>query len=277
MYQLFLQAHILNLCLIQLNIDFSTRCGTFIYMGYNRIIMQYQTVGVTQDLSQLSNLDAEPDFFELQLERADFSVDQLQNYKRPVPLIISYDSSNTRRSSPSLIKNSIEKAARYSLVEYISLGLNTAESLEDVDDLSELVDADLIISYDYPDSTPSTEDLLDRIEMCGRIGDVVKITSRANNRIDALNLLQALESASKSGYNVSGYCTGLAGKYTRVIAVMHGSSFCYGVLDSAAEEDTSTIKLSKLLQMSEDIVNGTDNVEIIDTLKGNPFNIQNNE
>lgn len=230
--------------------------------------LEYEVVGVTRDLTSIKDLDAKPDLVEFQINRADRSMEQLQNYDGSIPLIISWNSTETAMPESSIDEKDILEVSKYNFVKYIDLH---ADLLEEHNGLrkKDSIDAELIVSYYYPDGIPSEDEILSQIERSDDFGEVIKIIPYAEDRADALNFLQLLSTASQSGYTVAGYCRGPSGKYTRIISVLHGSKFCYGtVKQEAGGNDTSDISLDHLLEMLDTVISGADDVELMDVLKG---------
>jgi len=230
---------------------------------------KYEVVGVTHDLTSIEDLDSEPDLVAFQINQADCPIEQLQRYDGSIPLILSWNSSETAETKSSFDNRTITEAAEYNFVEYIDLNINLLEESNALRDQIESIDAKTIVSCYYPDKTPSEGEILSQIKECEDLGQVTKIISYASDRVDALNFLTALSTGSQSGYAVAGYCRGTSGKYTRIISILHGSKFCYGTIGGAVgDDDTSDISLDYLIEMLDTVVHGADDVELMDVLKG---------
>lgn len=163
----------------------------------------------------------------------------------------------------------IINAAGYEFVEMVDLFVQDLTSADTLTVELELADVDIIATYRNNDDTPSMDELLNHIEECADLGHIAKIITSANSSGDALNFLEALNSASQSGRRVTGYCVGDVGKHTQAMGIFYGSRFCYGVVDPAnGEFGDLDFELDQLLDPLDTVIHGGDDVELMDVLKG---------
>lgn len=229
---------------------------------------EYEVVGVTRDLSSLDTIDSEPDFLEFQIDTAENPLDQLQSYNGGIPLIVSWSSQGSADGA-SADDSTIIEAVKHESVEMVDMLLEDLEYSNTLTVELESADVDIIATYYNSDETPSKDELVYHIEECADVGDISKIITFSNNSDDSLHFFEALNSASKSGLRVTGYCLGDASKHTRTMGVFYGSKFCYGVIDpEMIEDDAGGIELERLLETLDTTIHGGDDVELMDALKG---------
>lgn len=230
----------------------------------------YALVGVTGDLQDVTKAEPYADYIELQLDRSANPLEQLAEYSEEIPLIVSNRpewAGGVAMETGRL--DELLAAAKSDAVEMVEIELKTVEEQEWIVDELRQNNVELIVSYYNYDQTPEAAELQQTIMDCVHVGDIARVSVFAEEREDALLLLDTLNTASQRGNRVTGVSLGEIGQHTRVIGVFYGSELCYGPIDTDRNEpENGEIELEELANLLETTVHGGDDVELIDQLKG---------
>jgi len=94
----------------------------------------------------------------------------------------------------------------------------------------------IVSSHDFQ-GTPSLSELASTLGEACSLGDVGKLAVTAEDRGDALDLLRVTHEYSAAGMTVATMAMGAAGRHTRPVAPLYGSSIGYAPVD--AEDATA--------------------------------------
>ena len=231
--------------------------------------IEYEVVGVTRDLSSVSKSVEEADYIEFQLDKAEDSLQQLSEYDGRLPLIVSNRPEWAGGSASE--SNRLEKllaAAASESVKMVEIDLETVRNEEWIVEELRENHVDVIVAYYDFEKTPKKSDLQELILDCDEYGDISKVSVFANEREDALLLLECLNEASQRGIRVTGVSLGELGQHTRAIGVFYGVELCYAPIELDGESKYGEMELDQLVELLETTVHGGDHVELIDQLKG---------
>lgn len=230
---------------------------------------EYQLVGLTDDLTQVSNVADTADFIQFQFDEAKSPYEQIYNYEAEIPLIVSNITKQIKcaneRRNPLL---DLIAGPAGSKVEMLEFKLATAEENKKIVDGFREKGVDTVISYYNFEETPGEAELQKQITNCSRFGDVAKIVVSAERETDALLLLQCLNTASRQGIDVAGYARGNIGKHTRIISVFYGAQMAYAPI--AGYEGCSSTEEIDLLVLDDllDTIINSESATLIDELDG---------
>jgi len=231
--------------------------------------IEYDVVGITDDLSEEPQAREDAHYVEFRMDKAAAPVDQLTEYDGELPIIVSNrpewaggDASESTRLEELLA------AASSDSVDMVEIDLETIKAEEWlVDELREN-EVEVIVAYYDFEQTPEKSELQDLIVDCDEYGDISKVSVFAEERKDALLLLDCLDTASQRDIRVSGVSLGELGQHTRVIGVFYGSELCFAPIRLGTEAGYGEIELAQLANLLETTVHDGDHVELTDQLKG---------
>lgn len=231
--------------------------------------IEYDVVGISDNLSDEPQAREDAHYVEFRMDKAPAPVDQLTEYDGELPLIVSNrpewaggDASESTRLEELLA------AASKDAVDLVEIDLETARNEGWLIDELRENEVDVIVAYYDFDQTPEKSELQDLILECDEYGDISKVSVFAEEREDALLLLDCLNEASQSDIRISGVSLGELGQHTRVIGVFYGSEFCFAPIHLGDEAKYGEIELAQLASLLETTVHGGDHVELVDQLKG---------
>jgi len=227
--------------------------------------IEYDIVGATPDLSYEPQARGDANYVEFRMDRAAAPNDQLTNYDGELPIIASNRPAwSGGDASESTRLEEILAAASSDSVEMVEVDLETVRNEKWIIDELQENGVDVIVAYYNFDQTPEKSELLDRISDCDKYGDLSKVSVFAEEREDALLLLDCLNAASQRDIRVTGLSLGELGRHTRVIGVFYGSELCFAPIQLDGEPENGEIELAQLANLLETTVHGGDHVELID-------------
>lgn len=227
--------------------------------------ISYDIVGTTDDLSDEPLAREYADYVELRMDEATAPVNQLTEYDGELPLIASNRPEWAGgAASESTRLEKLLAAASSDAVEMVEIDLETIRNEEWLIDELRENEVDVIVAYSDFEQTPAKPELQDLILDCHEYGDISKVSVFAEEREDALLLLDCLNAASQSDIRVCGVSLGELGQHTRVIGVFYGSELCFAPIRLDGEPESGEIGLPQLASLLETTVHGGDHVELID-------------
>ncbi|WP_336338638.1 type I 3-dehydroquinate dehydratase [Haloarcula brevis] len=227
--------------------------------------IEYDMVGTTDDLRDEPLAREHADYVEFRMDGATAPVDQLTEYDGELPLIVSNRPEWAGGAASE--SNRLEEllaAASSDAVAMVKIDLETIRTEAWLADELRENEVDVIVAYYDFEQTPEKSELQELILECDEYGDVSKVSVFAEEREDALLLLDCLNAASQSGVRVSGVSLGELGQHTRVIGVFYGSELCFAPIQLDTEAKYGEIELAQLANLLETTVHGGDHVELID-------------
>ncbi|WP_394338819.1 type I 3-dehydroquinate dehydratase [Halorussus rarus] len=161
-------------------------------------------------------------------------------------------------------------ATRFEAVEMVDIELETARGKKWIINEFRENNVELIISFHEFEETPKQTVLNAIIEDCAKYGDIAKVAAFAENQTDTLQMLGAINQATRKGINVAGISMGEIGSHTRVIGPLYGSKLGYAPLKSdTSEYAPGQISLHELKSLIEKVEEGGKDVNAITELEGN--------
>lgn len=195
-----------------------------------------------------ADLDEEPiardvaDAIEFRLDLADDPLAALDAYGGTLPLIATnrptWEGGETGDERERF--DELEIAIEHQSVAAVDVELDALTGAADaaaadraraLRDRAEDLGVSVIASTHDFESTPPSDALLDRLSTAAAAGDVAKLATTARSRDDALDLLVATHRASGRGETVATMAMGEAGRHTRAIAPVYGSTIGYAPVD----------------------------------------------
>lgn len=110
----------------------------------------------------------------------------------------------------------------------------------------------IVSSHDF-EGTPPLSELAETLGEACSLGDVGKISVTAEDRGDALDLLRATHEYSAAGMTVATMAMGEAGRHTRAVAPLYGSSIGYAPVDAGDATAPGQYDAATLRELVEDL------------------------
>ncbi|NYZ79031.1 type I 3-dehydroquinate dehydratase [Candidatus Micrarchaeota archaeon] len=122
----------------------------------------------------------------------------------------------------------ILKAAINAGAKYVDIELDSSENEQcEIRALANATACRVIVSQHDFRSTPSSRTLLSWLDKGSRVGDIVKIATKADDIEDCARILNLLGTARKRGIPLVAFAMGEKGKFTRVVSLLCGSLWTY--------------------------------------------------
>ncbi|MFC4550459.1 MULTISPECIES: type I 3-dehydroquinate dehydratase [Halorussus] len=230
---------------------------------------EYQLVGLTDDLSQVSTVEDIIDLVEFRFGEAKDPYGQISNYDGDTPIIVSdvVNQVNSSEEQEKALYNIVSEQPA-DKIKTVEFELSVAKENEHIVRKFQKESASTVISYYNVEETPTEQRLQNIISNCSQYGDIAKIVVRAETETDALSLLQCLNAASRQGIDVAGYALGDIGKHTRVISIFYGAQMAYApIAGYEGSSDTEEIDLRLLQNLLKTLIN-SESATLIDELQG---------
>jgi 3-dehydroquinate dehydratase-1 len=204
-------------------------------MGMN--LDRFVLAATTDDLTREKHVREWADAVEFRMDSADDPLTQLSAYDGDLPIIATNRGQwFGGKAHDSGRLDTLFEAAKSDAVRLVDIELETARGTSWVLEEFRKEDVDLIISFHEFDGTPDVPTLGAIFEDCAEYGDVAKVATYANERADALRMLQAVNDATEDGLRVAGISMGEIGRHTRAVAPVYGSKLGYAPLESDESE-----------------------------------------
>ena len=193
-----------------------------------------------------SDLGAEPaarehaDGFELRMDLATDPLAQLDGYDGALPVLVTnrveWEGGEAPDSAARL--DALEAAVAHEAVEAVDLELAalTGDGEHDAGRVSETArehDAAVVVSSHDFDATPAREAIVERLRRACERGDVGKLATTAQSPDDVLAMLGATRTLAMAGERVATMCMGGAGRHSRAVTPLYGSTIGYAPVDPA--------------------------------------------
>lgn len=198
---------------------------------------RFTLAATTNNLTREKHVREWADVVEFRMDSAEDPITQLSEYDGELPIIATNrgqwfggEAHDTGRL------DTLFEAAKFDAVQMVDIELETARGTSWVLEAFQKEDVGLIISFHEFDSTPDLPTLKAIFEDCARYGDIAKVATYANDHTDALNMIQAVNDATKNGLRVAGISMGEIGRHTRAVAPLYGSKLGYAPLKSDKSE-----------------------------------------
>lgn len=198
---------------------------------------RFTLAATTNDLTREKHVREWADVVEFRMDSADDPLTQLAEYDGELSIIATNRGQwfgGQAHDSGRL--DTLFEAAKFDAVRIVDIELETARGTSWVLEAFQKEDVDLIISFHEFDSTPDLPTLKAIFEDCARYGDIAKVATYANERRDALRMLQAINDATTDGLRVAGISMGELGRHTRAVAPLYGSKLGYAPMKSDKSE-----------------------------------------
>ena len=207
------------------------------------------------------DLDEEPaarehaDAIEFRMDLADEPLAALDEYDGVLPLLVTNRPTwegGERAANPSRVEE-LRQAIEYDAVEAVDVELAAVgDDATDRADATEVLaaaraaDVQTVVSVHDFDTTPEMGDIADLLAQTTALGDVGKLAVTAEHTGHVLDLLRVTYEFAQAGERVATMAMGRAGRHSRVVAPLYGSSIGYAPLDVAAATAPGQYDLAQL-------------------------------
>lgn len=198
---------------------------------------RFTLAATTNTLTREKHVREWADVVEFRMDSAEDPIAQLAAYDGELPIIATNRGQwfgGEAHDSGRL--DALFEAAKFDAVRMVDIELETARGTSWVLEAFQREDVELIISFHEFDGTPDLPTLKAIFEDCARYGDIAKVATFANDHTDTLNMIQAVNDATKDGLRVAGISMGEVGRHTRAVAPIYGSKLGYAPLKSDESE-----------------------------------------
>jgi 3-dehydroquinate dehydratase-1 len=145
------------------------------------------------------------------------------------------------RERMEMLKAAVKASAKYVDLEMDSRG----NDLREIRMLTNAKGCKVVISQHDFRGTPSTGTLLDWLDKASRLGDIVKIVTKANDVEDCTRILGLLGVAGKKGIPLVAFAMGEKGRFTRAVSLLYGSLWTYCATTKPVASGQMSIKEMK--------------------------------
>jgi len=214
----------------------------------------------TADLEDAGAATPHADAVEFRMDMASAPLDAIERYDGSLPIIatnrVVWEGGDTPDVPARL--ESLAEAARSEHVGAVDVELAALEGRGD-NDAGEIIevgaanDVAVIVSTHDFETTPSRDEMADRLELAAEYGDVGKLAVTAQNPDDVLDLLRITREVSKSGHHVASMAMGEAGRHSRAVAPLYGSKIGYAPVDPAGATAPGQYDLATLRGLIDDL------------------------
>jgi 3-dehydroquinate dehydratase-1 len=194
---------------------------------------RFTLAATTNDLTREQEVRGVADAVEFRMDKADHPVAQLSEYTGELPIVATNrgkwfggQANDTGRL------DRLFEVSEFEAVEMVDIELETVRGTSWVLEEFRENDVEIIVSSHGFEDTPDVDTLLAIFEQGVRHGDIAKVAAFAEDYSDAVNMLEAVHTATASGLRVAGISMGGVGSHTRVVAPLYGSELGYAPLAS---------------------------------------------
>jgi 3-dehydroquinate dehydratase type I len=140
---------------------------------------------------------------------------------------------------------------------YLDLGMDMPQEMRQ-EIIREKGKTKVIISCHFTDTTPSAKYLGKTMQiMAGTGADTVKIVTMASNARDCMTVLDLIASGKELGVDVSAFCMGAAGRWSRIACLLMGGCMSYASLSEAEKTAEGQIPAAQMRCILEILQYGT--------------------
>jgi 3-dehydroquinate dehydratase-1 len=198
---------------------------------------RFVLAATTNDLTREEHVRDVADVVEFRMDCAEDPIAQLSSYDGKLPVLATNRAQwFGGQASDAGRLDRLFAASEFDAVRMVDIELETARATSWVVDEFRENDVEILISYHAFEDTPDLPTLAAIFEDCARYGDVAKVATLAEDRSDALRMLQAVHDATTDGLRVAGISMGEVGRHTRAVAPLYGSQVSYAPLESDTSE-----------------------------------------
>ena len=202
---------------------------------------EFVLAAATADLDDESTARGVADAVEFRMDLATDPLEQLDDYAGELPLIVTnradweggeaadlgrFDELSDAVAADDVAAVDIELAALRGNAPDGEQSHATA-----LRDTAREAGVEVIASVHEFEWTPEVETMVELLADAATEGDVGKLATTANSRVDALALLSATHEADEAGHRVATMCMGEPGRHTRAAAPVYGSRIGYAPVD----------------------------------------------
>ncbi|AHG03146.1 3-dehydroquinate dehydratase [Halobacterium sp. DL1] len=191
------------------------------------------------DLADEAAAREHADAVEFRMDLASDPLEALDDYDGDLPLIATnrpeWEGGEAEDSGRI---DALSEASRMDCVDAVDIELAalTDDGAEALAAARSTETTTIVSAHDF-EGTPDLSDLAETLGEACSLGDVGKLAVTAEERGDALDLLRVTHEYSAAGMTVATMAMGEAGRHTRAVAPLYGSSIGYAPVD--AEDATA--------------------------------------
>jgi len=184
------------------------------------------------DLDEAPRTTEFADAIEFRMDLADEPDASLEAYDGPLPLIVTnrapWDGGEASADEFTRTQALLDACEREPVAALdLELGAADTEPGTRVLERAAQTDTAVIISTHDFEATPPKSVMADRLVEASQYGDVAKLAVTAHSHSDALALLSVTQDCVDSGLTIATMAMGEAGRHTRALAPVYGSTIGY--------------------------------------------------
>jgi len=219
-------------------------------MHFDSLVLAAATADLADEPAARDHADA----VEFRMDLASDPLAALDDYEGRLPLIVTNrdPAEGGEADAPERERlATLEEASAHDAVGAVDVELSSLRADPGVAAAATARDsgARVIASVHDFEATPSAARLDELLTAATEHGDVGKVAVTATDRDDALRLLSATHEATARGDTVATMAMGEAGRHTRAVASLYGSTVAYAPVDPAEATAPGQYDLATLAEL----------------------------
>jgi 3-dehydroquinate dehydratase-1 len=213
----------------------------------------------TADLDEEPAARAHADCVEFRMDLAEEPLAALERYDGELPVLVTNRAEWEGGEAEDAGRlAALERAAEHDAVGAVDVELHSVADGEGERVLEAAADHDVrtVVSVHDFEGTPPRREMGRLLAGAARLGDVAKLAVTAESVDDALALLAVTRAQSSEGRTVATMAMGAAGRHTRAVAPVYGSTVGYAPVDPDRATAPGQYDLATLAGLVSALQNG---------------------